>query len=556
MKAAPSSARRRGAHLAPRRRGRAGILGSLLAVAAIIAIVVTVVLSSAGGSYALWNGGATTNAGAVTAGYVKVTQNMALPAFTYRSGSTTITGSATVTNAGNVAADFTATVSLGAGSSSALAQAIAVTVWAPASTDTCTSAATPVDVLFSGSLATLVAWTSPLASVGNLAPGAVYLYCVRTSVNVQSVPSVPSGARVLPAFTTTLTAGSWRDSTSTSTTQNFIDDIAPSTPGPLSSAHTSFAAAVISWPTATDNVGVTGYTVYRNGTAIASLSPSAVSMTDGSVLAGGSYTYTVKATDAVGNSSTSAPLTVAVPTTDATAWYRVTNVQSGLCVSSQNSGTTDGTSLQQYGCASPTLTSQSWQFQGPNADGYYTVVPRNAPSLAWRFGDPGASTLAVLQTAAGTTNQQWKALPQGGGRFQYVNRSDGKCLQASGNLLQQATCNSADTTQVFQLSTVTPLTQLVCTQPNSGYVQYSWATPVTGDANTAGYAMFVDGQPSNPATVAGRDWPYSQYSATYNAAQKIGRVSIEMRQELVSGGEVWIGTGSAIVGSDGTYTCG
>jgi hypothetical protein len=242
----------------------------------------------------------------------------------------------------------------------------------------------------------------------------------------------------------------------------------------------------------------------------------------------------------------------------------VANVKSGLCVSSQNSGSTDGTSLQQSTCASPTLTSQSWQFQGPNADGYYTVVPRNAPSLAWDISGAGTTdgAGAVLWTASGVVNQQWQAVPQGGGRFQYVDRNSGKCLQvsggstASGALLQQSTCDSSDLSQVFGLTPVTPLSALTCTQVSTTSVQYSWAAPVTGDANTAGYRMFVNGQPSNPATTATRDNPLAVYNAVYNAAQLAGRVSIEMRQELNSGGEVSIGTGSVVVGTDGTYTCG
>lgn len=556
--------RHRGAHRAPRGRGRAAGVRALLATAAIIAVVVTGMLTGVGGSYALWNGGATTNAGAVTAGYVRVSQQLALPAYTYTSGSTTTTGSATVTNAGNVAADFTARVSLDSGSSSALAQAIAVTVWAPTSTDTCTAAATPVNVLFAGSLATLVAWTTPLASVGNLPPGGVYLYCVRTSANVQSVPGVPSGATVLPVFTTTLTAGSWADSVHTSTQQRFIDDIAPSTPGLLSATHTTFASAIISWPAATDNVGVTGYTVYRDGTQIASLGPSTTTLTDTTVLAGSSYTYTVNATDAVGHVSASAPLSVAVPLPDPSAWYRVANVKSALCISSQNGGTTAGTTLQQSSCASPALTSQSWQFQGPNIDGYYTVVPRNASTLAWQFGNPAnaADTHALLEATTGSANQQWKAVAQGGGRFQYVNRDNGTCLQVAdgstqaGALLQQVSCDHTDASQVFQLTPVTPLATLMCTQVSTTSVQYSWAAPVTSDPNTAGYRMFVNGQPSNPATTATRDSPSALFSAVYNTAQATAPVSIEMRQELVSGGEVSIGTGSVTVGTDGTYTCG
>lgn len=564
MRGTTKSSRRRGAHLAPRPPAWGAC--AILAAAAVVATVVVGLLSGTGGSYALWNGSVTANAGTLSAGHVKVSQQLVLPAYTYASGSTSITGSATVTNAGNVAADFTANVSLDSGSSSALAQAIWMTVWAGTDAASCTASATPANGFYSGSLATLVAWTSPVASVGSLPPGGVYVYCVRMSLNVHSVPGVQSGATVLPVFRTTLTAGSWADSVSTSTQQTFIDDIAPTAPGPLSAAHTTFASAVVSWPAATDNVGVTGYTVYRNGVQIASLSPSAISLTDGSVLAGSSYTYTVKAADAVGHVSTSAPLTVAVPMTDATAWYRVANVKSGLCVSSQNSGSTDGTSLQQSACASPTLTSQSWQFQGPNADGYYTVVPRNAPTLAWDISGAGTTdgTWAVLWTASGVVNQQWQAVPLGGGRFQYVARNSGKCLQVSGGsttsgaVLQQSSCDSSDLSQIFRLTPVTPLSTLMCTPASNlvNSVQYSWAAPVTGDANTAGYRMFVNGQPSNPATTATRDNPLALYNADYNTAQLTGRVSIEVRQELISGGEVSIGTGSVVVGTDGTYTCG
>lgn len=560
-----SSARRVAAHLGVPGRGRARGPRALLASATLLATAVVGVLAGAGGSYALWNGSATTDAGVLAAGFVDVSGQLALPAYRYRSGSTTTTGSLTVSDAGDVTGAATMRVSFGGATSPALAQAVAVTLWPVADAGFCTSAATPVKPLVAGSFADLAASTSPIALAGSLPPGMARVYCVRTSLNVQSVPGVASGAKVLPIFTTTLTAGSWAESAQASAQQNFVDDIAPTAPPSLTPTHTTLAATTLTWQPAMDNVAVTGYTVYRDGTAIATTSSAATTFTDASVDAGSSYTYTVKARDAVGQYSAPSPAaTVTVPLTDPNTWYQVTNVKSGMCVSSQNSGSTDGTTLTQSACSSPVLTSQSWQFRGPNSDGYYTVVPRNAATLAWDISGAGTTdgTPALLRTASGATNQQWRAVALGGGRFQYVARHSGKCLQVSGGstttgaVLQQITCNGSDTSQIFQLSAVTPLSTLVCSQPNAWYVQYSWAAPVAADAATAGYAMFVNGQPSIPATTATRDWPHAQYSVDNNPSHTPGRVSIEIRQQLVSGGEVWVGTGSVIVGSDNTYTCG
>ncbi|HWB34792.1 MAG TPA: DUF4832 domain-containing protein, partial [Rugosimonospora sp.] len=73
----------------------------------------------------------------------------------------------------------------------------------------------------------------------------------------------------------------------------------PSTPTLSSPSHTNTSVA-LSWTAATDNVGVTGYDVYRNGTRIATVTTTGY--TDSGLTPGG-YTYTVRAHDAAGNSS-------------------------------------------------------------------------------------------------------------------------------------------------------------------------------------------------------------------------------------------------------------
>jgi chitin-binding protein len=83
------------------------------------------------------------------------------------------------------------------------------------------------------------------------------------------------------------------------------DIIAPSAPTGLSAA--TFAqtgttsSVVLSWKASTDNVEVTGYEIYRNGSKIATVSQPGY--TDPSVLSNITYTYFVKAFDAAGNRS-------------------------------------------------------------------------------------------------------------------------------------------------------------------------------------------------------------------------------------------------------------
>jgi hypothetical protein len=76
------------------------------------------------------------------------------------------------------------------------------------------------------------------------------------------------------------------------------DTQAPSAPSSLT-ASTKKTQISLSWKAATDNVGVTGYEVWRNGSKVASTAATSYSET----LASGTYTYSVIAYDAAGNRS-------------------------------------------------------------------------------------------------------------------------------------------------------------------------------------------------------------------------------------------------------------
>lgn len=81
------------------------------------------------------------------------------------------------------------------------------------------------------------------------------------------------------------------------------DTTPPSVPGGVTATATSATSIGLSWQASTDNVGVAGYTVYRAGNPIATLSAAQTSYTDAGLTPATSYSYTVEAYDAAGNRS-------------------------------------------------------------------------------------------------------------------------------------------------------------------------------------------------------------------------------------------------------------
>jgi chitodextrinase len=79
------------------------------------------------------------------------------------------------------------------------------------------------------------------------------------------------------------------------------DTIKPSAPGTLK-ASAGTGQVTLTWKASSDNIGVTGYRIYRNGVEISSVSATTLAYTDMG-LARGTYSYTVRAIDAAGNLS-------------------------------------------------------------------------------------------------------------------------------------------------------------------------------------------------------------------------------------------------------------
>jgi Glycosyl hydrolases family 16 len=95
------------------------------------------------------------------------------------------------------------------------------------------------------------------------------------------------------------------------------DTSPPTVPGNLT-ATAGNAQVSLSWTASTDNVGVMGYDVYRNGARVAQT--AGIAFTNTGLTNGTSYGYSVAAYDAAGNVSAASAIVSATPEASVTTW--------------------------------------------------------------------------------------------------------------------------------------------------------------------------------------------------------------------------------------------
>ncbi len=116
-----------------------------------------------------------------------------------------------------------------------------------------------------------------------------------------------------PAFATKIWGGPQAEDRFGNPGGSGSDTIAPGAPSNLTASNTTETTTTLSWNASTDNVGVSAYFVYQNGTFLRSTTSTAYNVTG--LTANTSYTFSVKARDAAGNVST-ASNTINVTTQD------------------------------------------------------------------------------------------------------------------------------------------------------------------------------------------------------------------------------------------------
>jgi len=80
-----------------------------------------------------------------------------------------------------------------------------------------------------------------------------------------------------------------------------IDTVAPSVPSNLNVSNITETSASLSWSASTDNVAVTGYDIYQDGSLLTSVTTTSFGVNG--LVASTSYDFTVRAVDAAGNNS-------------------------------------------------------------------------------------------------------------------------------------------------------------------------------------------------------------------------------------------------------------
>jgi len=176
------------------------------------------------------------------------------------------------------------------------------------------------------------------------------------------------------------------------------DAIAPSTPSNLTVVSTGATTARLSWNASTDNVGVAGYRVTRNGGAPVTVSTT--QFNDTGLTGGQSYTYTVVAFDASGNTSGVATKQWTQPTPDTTAptnptSLRVTSLTKAKATLAWNASTdavgVTGYRVYRNGAVVATVTGLTWSDSRQRTASTYYVVAFDA---AGNFS--GASNSVVV----------------------------------------------------------------------------------------------------------------------------------------------------------------
>jgi fibronectin type 3 domain-containing protein len=196
------------------------------------------------------------------------------------------------------------------------------------------------------------------------------------------------------------------------------DAQAPSTPTGLVAQATDYSTVALNWVASTDNVGVTGYTVTRNGVPVAKLG-AVTSYQDTGLTANTAYSYSIKAFDAAGNtSSASSVVSVTTPNVpDSQVPTTPLNLSASAVSSSQINlswaASTDNVGVAAYdiyrsdaSSTTPTkvasVTTTSYGNTGLKAGTTYTyyVVARDA---AGNVSNPSATASATTAQATVST---------------------------------------------------------------------------------------------------------------------------------------------------------
>jgi chitodextrinase len=282
----------------------------------------------------------------------------------------------------------------------------------------------------------------PLVTVGNvtthqdvrLFAGNTYIYTIRALDGAGNASGVSSAA--------------------SATTPAVPDTTAPTTPGNLTGNAVSPSQINLSWSASTDNFGVVGYRVYRNGALLISLVGNVTTYQNTGLTPSTTYSYNVDAIDAASN--VSGLSTPAIVTTPATPDTSAPSTPIGLTANA----------------VSPSRIDLSWSASTDNVAVTGYRVLRNG-TLLITLGN--VTTYQDAGLTASTT-------------YSYAIRA----LDAAGNVSNLSTSASA-TTQAAP-DTVAPSIPagLTATAASASQINLSWSAS-TDNVAVTGYRLYRNG---------------------------------------------------------------
>ncbi|NVK51447.1 MAG: endonuclease [Flavobacteriaceae bacterium] len=179
-----------------------------------------------------------------------------------------------------------------------------------------------------------------------------------------------------------------------------VDTTAPSAPTNLTSSNITQTTVDLSWTAASDNVSVTGYDIYQGASLLASTSSTNYNVSG--LTASTSYTFSIKAKDAAGNTS-NASNSINVTTDNTPA----TGTASDLIISEYVEGSSNNKALEIANFTGSTVDLSNYSLKkATNGSGSFSTTMSLSGNLAngQVYVIVNSSANATLQALANTTN--------------------------------------------------------------------------------------------------------------------------------------------------------
>jgi len=180
------------------------------------------------------------------------------------------------------------------------------------------------------------------------------------------------------------------------------DTTPPSAPGTLTASGIGQTQLTLNWGAATDNVGVTGYRVTRNGTALPG-TVTGLTFTDTGLAPGTTYSYTVQALDGAGNVGPAGNTLQASTTTDTGILFSDTwtGADGAAWGSAWTPGAATGTVTQQGGTGQLAVNDTAGAYARAQLTGLAARADSDTTfSYRWNAGTP-VSYLSIFVRGSG-----------------------------------------------------------------------------------------------------------------------------------------------------------